>query len=127
MELPLALPSARLQAQPSAWQTVRQPRGSETLPGPGWRRLRTGIRTSRWALPNTPQLCRCAVRLRARLFYGSTPLGFTDYNGDRRTDLAAVIPPHIGGTLTRYHYRSPLLVPFAKVMDVSNHRMGAIE
>ena len=60
-------------------------------------------------------------------FLWLNPLGFADFDGDGRTDLAAVITPHIGGTLTLYHYRPPLLVPFAKATDVSNHRMGSIE
>lgn len=60
-------------------------------------------------------------------FLWLNPLGFADFDGDSRTDLSAVITPHIGGTLTLYHYRPPLLVPFAKAMDVSNHRMGAVE
>lgn len=60
-------------------------------------------------------------------FLWLNPLGFADFDGDGRTDVAAVITPHIGGTLTLYHYRPPLLVPFAKAMDVSNHRMGAVE
>lgn len=60
-------------------------------------------------------------------FLWLNPLGFADFDGDGRTDVAAVVTPHIGGTLTLYHYRPPLLVPFAKAMDVSNHRMGAVE
>ena len=60
-------------------------------------------------------------------FLWLNPLGFADFDGDGRTDVAAVITPHIGGTLTLYHYRPPLLVPFAKATDVSNHRMGSVE
>ena len=60
-------------------------------------------------------------------FLWLNPLGFADFDGDGHTDLSAVITPHIGGTLTLYHYRPPLLVPFARAMDVSNHRMGATE
>ena len=60
-------------------------------------------------------------------FLWLNPLGFADFDGDGHTDLSAVITPHIGGTLTLYHYRPPLLVPFAKAMDMSNHRMGAVE
>ena len=72
------------------------------------------------------------VELARSPFAGSSflwlnPLGFADFDGDGRTDLSAVITPHIGGSLTLYHYRPPLLVPFAKAVDVSNHRMGSVE
>ena len=65
-------------------------------------------------------------------FAGSTfrwlnPVGFADFDGDGKLDIAAVITPHIGGELTLYHYRPPLLVPYAKAMDTSNHLMGAPE
>lgn len=65
-------------------------------------------------------------------FAGSTfrwmnPVGVADFDGDGRADLANVVTPHIGGVLQLLHYRPPLLVPFASAMDVSNHRMGALE
>lgn len=65
-------------------------------------------------------------------FAGSTfrwlnPVGFADFDGDGKLDVASVTTPHIGGVLTLYHFQPPELVPFAKAMDVSNHRMGALE
>ncbi len=60
-------------------------------------------------------------------FLWLNPLGFGDFDGDGKTDVAAVVTPHIGGTLTLYRYQPPHLEPFAKAMDVSNHRMGAVE
>ena len=54
-------------------------------------------------------------------------MGVADFDGDGRLDLASVVTPHIGGTLQLLHYRPPELVPFAQAMDVSNHRMGALE
>jgi len=55
------------------------------------------------------------------------PVGVADFNGDGHLDVASVTTPHIGGVLTLHHYRPPLLVPYAKAMDTSNHRMGALE
>ena len=55
------------------------------------------------------------------------PVGVADFDGDGRLDVASVTTPHIGGVLTLHHYRPPLLVPYAKAMDTSNHRMGALE
>lgn len=54
-------------------------------------------------------------------------VGFADFDADGKRDIAAVMTPHIGGELTLYHYRPPLLVPYAKAMDTSNHLMGASE
>ena len=55
------------------------------------------------------------------------PVGFADFDADGKLDIAAVITPHIGGELTLYHYRPPLLVPYGKAMDTSNHLMGSPE
>lgn len=55
------------------------------------------------------------------------PVGVADFDGDGHLDLASVTTPHIGGVLLLHHYRPPALVPFARALDVSNHRMGALE
>ena len=55
------------------------------------------------------------------------PVGFADFDGDGQLDVASVSTPHIGGVLTLYHLQPPALVPFARALDVSNHRMGALE
>ncbi len=55
------------------------------------------------------------------------PVGVADFDGDGHLDVASITTPHVGGMLFLYHYRPPLLEPFAKAMDVSNHRMGALE
>lgn len=55
------------------------------------------------------------------------PVGVADFDNDGRLDLAIVVTPHIGGELQLLTYGSPLMAPFARALDVSNHRMGAIE
>ncbi len=55
------------------------------------------------------------------------PVGVADFDGDGRLDIATVTTPHIGGVLTLHHFRPPVLEPYARAMDVSNHRMGALE
>ncbi len=55
------------------------------------------------------------------------PVGVADFDGDGKSDLASVTTPHIGGVLTLHHYRPPLLEPYARATDVSNHRMGEQE
>lgn len=55
------------------------------------------------------------------------PVGFADFDGDGRLDVASVTTPHVGGVLTLHHLQPPALVPFARALDVSNHRMGALE
>ncbi|QCB44798.1 VCBS repeat-containing protein [Hydrogenophaga sp. PAMC20947] len=75
-----------------------------------------------------PRLVRRATSPRAgSTFRWLNPVGVADFDGDGKPDVASVTTPHIGGTLTLYHYRPPRLVPFANAMDVSNHRMGAVE
>lgn len=55
------------------------------------------------------------------------PVGVADFDADGHLDLAMVRTPHIGGELQLLHYRPPELVPYARALDVSNHRMGALE
>jgi FG-GAP-like repeat len=52
------------------------------------------------------------------------PVGFADFDGDGKLDIASITTPHIGGVLTLYRYAPPRIEPFAKAMDVSNHQMG---
>jgi hypothetical protein len=52
------------------------------------------------------------------------PVGFADFDGDGKLDIASVTTPHIGGVLTLYRYAPPRIEPYAKVTDASNHQMG---
>jgi hypothetical protein len=52
------------------------------------------------------------------------PVGFADFDGDSKLDIASITTPHIGGVLTLYRYAPPRIEPYAKVPDVSNHQMG---
>jgi len=74
---------------------------------------------------------RLAERARGP-FVGSSfrwlnPVGVADFDGDGQLDLASVVTPHVGGVLQLLHFRPPALLPFASALDVSNHRMGALE
>lgn len=80
------------------------------------------------ATQNTRQLAELARSPSAgSAFRWLNPVGVADFDGDGHLDIASVITPHIGGVLTLYHYRPPRLEPYARTMDVSNHRMGMLE
>jgi hypothetical protein len=55
------------------------------------------------------------------------PVGVADFDGDGLLDVASMTTPHIGGVLTLHRYRPPRLEPYARALDVSNHRMGELE
>ena len=79
-----------------------------------------------------PQAARHLAELARSPHAGSAfrwlnPVGVADFDGDGHLDIASVITPHVGGVLTLYHYRPPRLEPYARAMDVSNHRMGMLE
>jgi hypothetical protein len=93
--------------------------------------LRRGAALVVLGVDRTPEGPRLVERARGP-FAGSpfrwmNPVGVADFDGDGQADLANVVTPHIGGVLQLLHYRPPRLVPFASAMDVSNHRMGALE
>jgi hypothetical protein len=82
-------------------------------------------------LDHAPEGPRLVERARGP-FAGTTfrwlnPVGVADFDADGKLDLASVVTPHIGGVLQLLHYRPPALVPYARALDVSNHRMGALE
>jgi hypothetical protein len=49
------------------------------------------------------------------------PVGVADLDGDGRAEVAAVITPHIGGTLKAYARRGAALVEIAALAGFSNH------
>ncbi len=55
------------------------------------------------------------------------PVGVADLDGDGRAEIAAVLTPHIGGTLTVYRQRGPDLVQVAALWGFSNHVFGSPE
>lgn len=55
------------------------------------------------------------------------PVGVADLDGDGRAEIAAVITPHIGGTLTVYRKRGLDLIEAASLAGFSNHVYGTSE
>ncbi len=55
------------------------------------------------------------------------PVGVADLDGDGRAEIAAVITPHIGGTLKIYQKRGVELVEVAALGGFSNHEYGETE
>jgi len=55
------------------------------------------------------------------------PVGIADLDGDGRTEITAVITPHIGGTLKVYHRTGINLVEITALTGFSNHIYGSPE
>jgi hypothetical protein len=55
------------------------------------------------------------------------PVGVADLDGDGRAEIAAVITPHVGGTLKVYRRRGGALVEIAALAGFSNHVYGSPE
>ncbi|MBE0621274.1 MAG: VCBS repeat-containing protein [Burkholderiales bacterium] len=55
------------------------------------------------------------------------PVGVADLDGDGRAEIAAVITPHISGTLKVYRRKGAELVEIAALADFSNHVYGTPE
>jgi hypothetical protein len=55
------------------------------------------------------------------------PVGVADLDGDGEAEIAAVITPHIGGTLKLYRRDGKALVETASLPGFSNHRYGSGE
>ena len=55
------------------------------------------------------------------------PVGVADLDGDGRAEIAAVVTPHIGGTLKVYRRDGPLLIETAALPGFSNHVYGSPE
>ncbi|MEE8436502.1 MAG: hypothetical protein V3S64_17075 [bacterium] len=53
------------------------------------------------------------------------PVGVADFDGDGRREIAAVLTPHIGGTLTLYEKKGRRLVAKLRARGFSNHAIGS--
>lgn len=84
-----------------------------------------GVRTSANGAPTLVELARGPHA--GSSFRWLNPVGVADFDSDGRLDVASVTTPHIGGVLTLHHFRPPHLLPYARHLDVSNHRMGSLE
>ncbi len=54
-------------------------------------------------------------------------IGIKDFTGDGSVEIAAVITPHIGGTLTLFQQRGAQLSPIVEQWGFSNHEYGSRE
>jgi hypothetical protein len=54
-------------------------------------------------------------------------VGIEDFTGDGNLEIAAVITPHIGGTLTLYQQKGTRLIPIIEQWGYSNHEYGSRE
>jgi hypothetical protein len=52
------------------------------------------------------------------------PVGIADLDGDGRAEIAAVVTPHIGGTLKVFRRSGSKLVEIAALAGFSNHVYG---
>ena len=55
------------------------------------------------------------------------PVGVADLDGDGQAEIAAVVTPHIGGTLKVWRLEGTRLVEVAALQDFSNHAYGTAE
>jgi len=55
------------------------------------------------------------------------PVGVADLDGDGRAEIAAVITPHLGGTLKIYRRRGGAFIEIAALAGFSNHVYGTPE
>lgn len=55
------------------------------------------------------------------------PIGLGDFDRDGKAEIATVITPHIGGTLTLYERRGNKLVKDRTAYAFSNHQMGSAQ
>ncbi|PIW28932.1 MAG: hypothetical protein COW30_06280 [Rhodospirillales bacterium CG15_BIG_FIL_POST_REV_8_21_14_020_66_15] len=55
------------------------------------------------------------------------PVGVGDFDGDGRREVAAVVTPHLGGTLTLYEWRGERLAAEHAAPGFSNHEIGSRE
>ena len=72
------------------------------------------------------------VKITSTNFLGSpnrwlNPLGFGDFDGDGKMDIALVATPHIGGILRFYRFNKGILIPFAEYFGISTHQIGSTE
>ncbi len=55
------------------------------------------------------------------------PVGFADFDGDKKLEVVAVMMPHEVGILTLFRYQDEALVPIATANGFSNHVFGTQE
>jgi hypothetical protein len=89
--------------------------------------LKTGAGIASYALENNQFTLKSASENIGLSHRWLNIVGFEDFTGDGRLDIAAVITPHIGGTLTLFQQNGTQLVPVMSQWGFSNHAYGSRE
>jgi hypothetical protein len=89
--------------------------------------LNTGAGIASYALENNQLTLKSASENIGLSHRWLNIVGIEDFTGDGKLEIAAVITPHIGGTLTLFQQNGTQLVPIMAQWGFSNHTYGSRE
>ena len=89
--------------------------------------LKTGAGIASYGLENSQLMLKSASEYIGLSHRWLNIVGIEDFTGDGKLEIAAVITPHIGGTLTLFRQNGTQLVPIMSQWGFSNHAYGSRE